>query len=92
MWMILYYLGKYGDAYCAIIEWDFPPVDTVLITYSVIVEGETFEFRYIPEFISVYYNNEYYHIVEACRLGVFSLENIRDLHEYFNEFVLQDEE
>lgn len=80
---IKYYLGKYNDAYCAIIEGDAPIIDVSDI-YVVNVQGESFNFQYIPEIISVYHNNNYYHIIDACNEGILSLEDVKSLYRYFN--------
>ena len=77
---IKYYLGKYGEAHCAIIEGDRPVVD--MVPYYVEIEGEKFKFKCVPETISVYYKDKYYHLIEACEEGILTLEDVRSLHEY----------
>ena len=84
---IKYFLGQYGDAYCAFIEGDIANVLLEMYPYYVTIEGETFEFRNLPEMLSVYYNNKYYSLITACNEGILSLEDVKALHEYCNNYV-----
>ena len=83
---IIYFLGQYGDAYCAYIENDRTPLPE-LHPYYITIEGELFEFRHIPEVISVYYNNKYYFLWDACEEGILSLEDVKALNEYCINYV-----
>lgn len=78
---IKFYLGKYGNAYCAIIEGDMPQVG-VLDTYTIKTSDGEFIFKYMPEIISVYYKGNYYHIKDAYDKGILTSKNINSLYNY----------
>lgn len=80
---IKFYLGKYGNAHCAIIEGDMPQVG-VLDTYVIKTSDGEFIFKYMPEIISVYYQGNYYHIKDAYAKGILTSENINSLYNYCN--------
>lgn len=81
---IKHYLGKYGDAYCAVIKGDKPEIAIPLTIYTIKFEDEEFEFKYLPEIISVYYNNEYHYLNEACQDGILTVKDIKKLEKYCN--------
>ncbi len=59
----------------------------VLNTYVINIENEEFEFKYLPEFISVYHNNKYYNLIEVCKGDLFTLEEINQLHKYCKNMI-----
>ena len=79
---ILYYLGKYEDAYCAITKYDSPIIFPIEETYKVSIDNEEFMFKYIPEYITVYLNDKRYNLITACELGIMNKEDVEKLHSY----------
>ena len=79
---ILYYLGKYGDAYCAITKYDSPIIFPIEETYKVSIDNEEFMCKFIPEYITVYLNDKRYNLITACELGIMNKEDVAKLHSY----------
>ena len=78
------YLGQYGDAYCAIIIGDSSPLS--IVSYTITLEGKEFVFNLVPEFISIYYNNTYYPLGEACELGIINIDDLEYIYAYFYKY------
>ena len=78
---ILRYYGKINDKHLVVIKGDSELIPNLEQNYFVSVEGEYYSFEYLPEVISVYYQNKYYSLNEACNLGFFTKNNIMELQK-----------
>ena len=83
---IKYYLGQYGDSYCAFMENHRSPIPEIW-PYYVTIEGETFEFMDIPNILMVFYKDNCYYLQDACDKGILTLEDVKALHDYCTKYI-----
>ncbi len=74
------YLGKYSDAYCAVIYGNAPVI--AVPQYTITIQNKEFIFMYLPEVISVYYGGKYYTLKDACFEEILTLNDIEKLYEH----------
>lgn len=84
---IKYYLGKYNNAYVAVIEGNRKTTLVYEKYYYIQVEDDMYIFEYLPEFMSVYYNNTYYYYIDAYELGILTGEDVKELNRIFIQFL-----
>lgn len=77
---ILYYFGKYGDSYVAIIEGD--QIQAAIYDGAI---GE-FEFIYKPWEISVYNGGKYYRLKDAYTLNLINNEQLEDIYYQHEDY------
>ena len=79
---ILYYLGKYGESYVAIIKGDRTPTQSTTCPIKV---GDLW-FEMIYGYIRVYNNNKCYYLWKAYELGLISDEQLLDIYNRHQEY------
>ena len=79
---ILYYLGKYGESYVAIIKGDRTPTQSTTCPIKV---GDLW-FEMIYGYIRVYNNNKCYYLWDAYELGLISDEQLLDIYNGHQEY------
>lgn len=83
---IKYYLGEYNNAYVAVIE-GYKMVTGAYIThYYVQVENDIYLFKFLPEYIGVCSNNNFYNIIKTCELGLLTSEDVREIYDIFMKY------
>jgi hypothetical protein len=80
---ILYYLGKYGESYVAMIEGDRTPTQPASKEIKV---GDLW-FEIIYGYIRVYNNNKCYYLWDAYELGLISDEQLLDIYNGHQEYL-----
>ncbi len=83
---IKYYLGKYNNAEVVIIENDTKKMNVKKECNRGYFVSNIY-FEYLPEFISVYYENEYYRLQDAFENSILLYENINSIKEKFKVIV-----
>lgn len=81
-----YYLGKYGNAYVAVMESDRLTIAAYAEYYDVNVDGNIYLFKFLPQFMSVYVDGMYYYIKNAYELGLLTSEDIKEIKCIFMKF------
>ena len=87
---IKHYFGNFDGKKIALIEGDtiksplavYPPIYP---PYYCSIDGQEYEIKIFPEIISVYYENKYYKLGDACKEGLITKEILDQLDCYVNE-------
>jgi hypothetical protein len=84
---IKHYYGDFDGIKIAVILGD--GVKTICVVgppyYYCLVENKFFMIKYLPEIISVYYENNYYTLIDACMEGLITEEILDQLDCYYQE-------
>ena len=83
--IIKHYYGDFNGVHIAVIKGDVENVLAVVGPpfYICYVEGNGYLIKYLPEIISVYYENKYYTLSDACMEGLITKEILDQLDCYY---------
>lgn len=67
--VIKHYFGKYNGMYILALKDDIPLAQVIQYFYICLINNVPYKIKYLPEYISVIYKNNIFHLTEACKMG-----------------------